>query len=57
MSQNPNDPAGTTQQFENFARQTPQQPVKTSGVNVGLVIGVVAVVAVVAIAAIAFMMV
>ena len=53
MSQTPNDPAGTTHQFQNFANQA--QPQK-SGPNIGLIIGIVAVVAVVAILVIAFMM-
>ncbi|MFB4304775.1 hypothetical protein [Actinomadura sp. GTD37] len=50
MSQTPNDPAGTTHQFQNFASQA--QPQK-SGPSVGVVVGVVAVVAVVAILVVA----
>ncbi|WP_176611562.1 hypothetical protein [Actinomadura sp. WMMB 499] len=56
MSQTPNDPAGTTHQFQNFAGQAPQQPAKAPGMNKGLIFGIVAVVAVIAIAAIAFML-
>jgi hypothetical protein len=53
MSQTPNDPAGTTHQFQNFANQ--QQPQK-SGPNTGMVVGIAAVVAVVAIVVVAVMM-
>lgn len=53
MSQTPNDPAGTTHQFQNFASQS--QPQK-SGPNVGLIVGVIAVVAIVAILVVAIMM-
>ncbi|MFA1549709.1 hypothetical protein [Actinomadura chokoriensis] len=52
MSQTPNDPAGTTHQFQNFASQA--QPQK-SGPNVGLIVGVLGVVAVVAIVVVAVM--
>ncbi|MDL4773598.1 MULTISPECIES: hypothetical protein [Thermomonosporaceae] len=54
MSETPNDPAGSTTQFQYFAQQG--QPEKSSGPNMGLIIGVVAVVVVVAILAVAFMM-
>jgi hypothetical protein len=47
MSETPNDPAGTTHQFKNFAAQQPAD--KSSKVNAGLVVGIVAVVAVVVI--------
>jgi hypothetical protein len=51
MSEIPNDPAGTTHQFKNFAAQAPvEQPKK---VNVALVAGIVAVVALVVIVAFA----
>ncbi|WP_026412470.1 hypothetical protein [Actinomadura oligospora] len=55
MSQQmPNDPAGTTHQFENFVAQAQQQPEsKVSGGNVGLIVGIVAVVVVVAVLAVA----
>ena len=53
MSQTPNDPAGTTHQFQNFASQA--QPDK-SGPNVGLIVGIVAVVAVVVVLVGAIMM-
>ncbi|MEV5828880.1 hypothetical protein AB0L25_25295 [Spirillospora sp. NPDC052242] len=56
MSQTPNDPAGTTHQFQNFAGQAPQQPAKAPGMNKGLVLGIAAVVVVIAIAVIAFLM-
>ncbi|NKZ04954.1 hypothetical protein [Actinomadura latina] len=52
MSQTPNDPAGTTHQFQNFASQA--QPQK-SGPNVGLIVGAIAVVAVIAVLAVAIM--
>ncbi|GAA4060915.1 hypothetical protein [Actinomadura miaoliensis] len=52
MSQTPNDPAGSTQQFQHFAQQQ-GQPDKAAKVNVGLIAGIVAVVALVAIIAIA----
>ncbi|WP_345019552.1 hypothetical protein [Actinomadura keratinilytica] len=51
MSQTPNDPAGSTQQFQNFQQQA--QPEKAARVNVGLIAGIVAVAALVAIIAIA----
>ncbi|MEV4252046.1 hypothetical protein AB0J52_02635 [Spirillospora sp. NPDC049652] len=52
--QTPNDPAGTTHQFENFVAKAQQQPEKkVSGGNVGLIIGVVAVVVVAAVLGIA----
>ena len=50
MSDAPQDPAGTTYQFQNFASQ--QQPQK-SGPNVAMIVGIVAVVVVIAILAIA----
>jgi hypothetical protein len=53
MSQTPNDPAGTTHQFQNFASQA--QPQK-SGPNVGMIVGIVAVVAVLAVLVGAIMM-
>ncbi|WP_165978569.1 hypothetical protein [Actinomadura darangshiensis] len=52
MSQTPNDPAGTTHQFQNFANQA--QP--KSGPNVGMIVGIVAVVAVVVVLAVAVLM-
>ncbi|WP_165966411.1 hypothetical protein [Actinomadura sp. 7K507] len=52
MSQTPNDPAGTTHQFQNFANQA--QPQK-SGPNVGLLVGIAAAVAVVVIIVVAVM--
>ncbi|MCP2338012.1 hypothetical protein [Actinomadura rupiterrae] len=49
----PNDPAGTTHQFQNFVAQGQQQPAKAApGGNVGLIVGIVAVVAVVALLAV-----
>jgi type IV secretory pathway component VirB8 len=56
MSPTSNDPAGTTQQFQQFARQQQGQPEKTARVNVGLIAGIAAVLALVAIIAIAVMM-
>ena len=56
MSQTPNDPAGTTHQFQNFAGQGPQQPEKAPGMNKGLVLGIAAVVVVIAIIALAFVL-
>ncbi|MFA1540362.1 hypothetical protein [Actinomadura monticuli] len=53
MSQTPNDPAGTTHQFQNFASQA--QPQK-SGPNVGMIVGILAVVAVVAVLVAALLM-
>ncbi|MFC6884793.1 MULTISPECIES: hypothetical protein [Actinomadura] len=53
MSQNANDPAGTTHQFQRFAQQS--QPEK-SGPPVGMIVGIVAVLAVVVIAALALTM-
>jgi uncharacterized membrane protein YidH (DUF202 family) len=53
MSDTPQDPAGTTHQFQNFASQA--RPEK-SGPNVGMIVGIVAVVAVVAILVIALAM-
>ncbi|MEU5881141.1 hypothetical protein [Spirillospora sp. NPDC047279] len=53
MSQNPQDPAGTTQQFQRFQQQG--QPEKSSGgPSLGFIIGIGAVVALVAILVIAF---
>ena len=51
MSQNPQDPAGTTQQFQRFQQQG--QPEKTGGPNIGFILGIVAVVALVAVVVIA----
>lgn len=53
MAQTPNDPAGTTHQFQNFASQA--QPQK-SGPNTGLIVGVLAVGAIVAVLAVGVMM-
>ncbi|MFC4908537.1 hypothetical protein [Actinomadura gamaensis] len=55
MSQQiPNDPAGTTHQFQNFVAQGQQQPEKAaSGGNVGLIVGIAAVVVVVAVLVVA----
>ncbi|XRQ09534.1 hypothetical protein ACN3XK_01075 [Actinomadura welshii] len=53
MSQTPNDPAGTTHQFQNFANRA--QPQK-SGPNVGMIVGIVAAVAVVAVLVVALLM-
>ncbi|WP_187437808.1 hypothetical protein [Actinomadura decatromicini] len=50
MSETPQDPAGTTHQFQNFANQA--QPQK-SGPNVAVIVGVAAVVAVVVILVVA----
>ncbi|GAA2455571.1 hypothetical protein GCM10010191_88500 [Actinomadura vinacea] len=50
MSDTPNDPAGTTHQFQNFAAQQPAAE-KPKQVNTGLIIGIVAVVALVVIVA------
>ena len=47
MSETPNDPAGTTHQFQTFANQG--QSDKSSGPSRALIVGVVAVVAIVAI--------
>ncbi|WP_344902472.1 hypothetical protein [Actinomadura meridiana] len=44
MSQTPQDPAGTTHQFQNFAAQAPPQK---SGPNVALIGGIAAAVVVV----------
>jgi hypothetical protein len=54
MSETPNDPAGTTHQFQSFAGQG--QPDRTSKVNKGLIVGAVALVALVALLLIAFML-
>ena len=54
MSDTPNDPAGTTHQFQNFAAQRPAEP--TRQVNTGLIIGAVVVVALVAVVAVAVAM-
>ncbi|MFD0854403.1 hypothetical protein ACFQ07_19350 [Actinomadura adrarensis] len=48
MSETPQDPAGTTHQFQNFAAQAPAEPSKQ--VNVGLIVGIVVVVALVLVA-------
>lgn len=53
MSQTPNDPAGTTHQFQNFANQAQSQK---SGPNVALIAGVAAAVVIVAVIVIALMM-
>jgi hypothetical protein len=53
MSETPQDPAGTTHQFQSFANQAPPQK---SGPNVGLIVGIAAVVAVVAIVAVVLLM-
>ncbi|MFD0683797.1 hypothetical protein [Actinomadura fibrosa] len=49
MSQTPNDPAGTTHQFQTFANQGQGQAAEKSGPNIGLIVGIVAVVAIVAV--------
>ncbi|MFF5263519.1 hypothetical protein ACFY4C_31720 [Actinomadura viridis] len=51
MSETPNDPAGTTHQFQNFAAQRPAE--KSKPVNVGLIVGAVVAVALLAIVVIA----
>lgn len=53
MSQTPQDPAGTTHQFQSFANQA--QPQK-SGPNIAVIAGIAAVVAVIAILVIALLM-
>ncbi|WP_169744435.1 hypothetical protein [Spirillospora albida] len=55
MSQTPNDPAGTTHQFENFVRQG--QPEKSGGANIGLIVGIAAVAAVAAVVIVGLIMV
>ena len=54
MAQTPNDPAGTTHQFQTFASKG--QGEKPSGPRVGLIVGIVAAVAIVALLAAAVMM-
>lgn len=54
MSQTPNDPAGTTHQFQNFANRAPAEK---SGPNMPLVVGLVVVAVVVVVGVIALMMV
>ena len=53
MSQTPNDPAGTTHQFQNFVNRA--QP-ERSGPSIGLIVGIVVLVAIVAILAVAVSM-
>jgi hypothetical protein len=54
MSETPNDPAGTTHQFQNFAAQAPaEQPKK---MNTGLIAGIAAVVVLVVVVAVALWM-
>ncbi|MFI0410401.1 hypothetical protein [Actinomadura sp. 3N508] len=53
MSEAPQDPAGTTHQFQSFANQA---PTPKSGPNLALIGGVAAVVALVAIIAVAVLM-
>ncbi|WUH99500.1 hypothetical protein OHR68_39435 [Spirillospora sp. NBC_00431] len=50
MSETPQDPAGTTHQFQNFADQAPPQK---SGPNIALIGGIAAVVVVVVIIVVA----
>ncbi|WP_165964536.1 hypothetical protein [Actinomadura sp. KC216] len=50
MSEAPQDPAGTTHQFQNFANQA---PAPKSGPNLALIGGIVAVVAILAIIVVA----
>ncbi|MFI0486375.1 hypothetical protein [Actinomadura sp. 9N215] len=50
MSETPQDPAGTTHQFQSFANEAPPQK---SGPNVALIGGIVAVVVVVALIVVA----
>ncbi|WP_018654366.1 hypothetical protein [Actinomadura flavalba] len=53
MSETPQDPSGTTHQFQNFAAQaTPDK----SGPNVALIVGALVVLAIVAVAAVAIVM-
>ncbi|WP_165975750.1 hypothetical protein [Actinomadura rubrisoli] len=54
MPQTPNDPAGTTHQFQTFASQGQNE--KSSGPSIGLIIGAVAVVALLAILVAALLM-
>ncbi|QXJ22961.1 hypothetical protein AGRA3207_004047 [Actinomadura graeca] len=54
MSETPNDPAGSTHQFQTFANQA--QSDKSSGPSMALIVGVVAVVAIVAVLVIGLMM-
>ncbi|MFC5750772.1 hypothetical protein [Actinomadura rugatobispora] len=54
MSEKPQDPAGTTHQFQNFAAQRPAE--KSKQVNTGLIVGAVLVVALVVVVAIAVAM-
>lgn len=54
MSQTPNDPAGTTHQFQNFANRAPAEK---SGPNMPLIVGLAVVAVVVVVGVIALMMV
>ncbi len=54
MSETPNDPAGTTHQFQNFAAQAPAE--QSKGMNVGLIGGIAAVVVLVVVVAAAVWM-
>ncbi|MBO2464688.1 hypothetical protein [Actinomadura violacea] len=54
MSQTPNDPAGTTHQFQNFANRAPAEK---SGPNMPLIVGLAVLAVVVVAGLIALMMV
>lgn len=54
MSQTPNDPAGTTHQFQNFANRAPAEK---SGPNTPLLVGISVVAIVIVVAVVAYMMV
>lgn len=54
MSQTPNDPAGTTHQFQNFANRAPAEK---SGPNMPLIVGLVVLAVVVVAGLVALMMV
>jgi hypothetical protein len=54
MSQTPNDPAGTTHQFQNFANQAPAEK---AGPNMPLIVGLAVVAVLVVAGVIALMMV
>ncbi|MDL4816868.1 hypothetical protein [Actinomadura opuntiae] len=54
MSQTPNDPAGTTHQFQNFANRAPAEK---TGPNMALVVGLAVVAVIVVVGVIALMMV
>ncbi|MFB4299749.1 hypothetical protein [Actinomadura sp. NTSP31] len=54
MSQTPNDPAGTTHQFQNFANRAPAEK---AGPNMALVVGLAVVAVIVVVGVVAVMMV